>query len=160
MELQSIAIQPPEGVQLILAQSHFIKTVEDVYECLVNCVPGIKFGIAFSEASGPCLVRHAGNDGELEKLAAGHLYSVGAGHSLLILMSGAYPVNVLPRLKEVPEIANIFCATANPVEVILAQTAQGRAILGIVDGHGPKGIEGDKDAQERHDFLRKIGYKL
>jgi hypothetical protein len=160
MELQSVAIQPPEGVQLILAQSHFIKTVEDVYECLVNCVPGIKFGIAFSEASGPCLVRHAGNDGELEKLATDHLHRVGAGHSLLILMRNAYPVNVLPRLKDVPEIASVFCATANPVEVILAQTAQGRAILGVVDGFGPKGIEGDRDIQERRDFLRKVGYKL
>lgn len=160
MELQSIAVQPPEGAQLILAQSHFIKTVEDVYECLVNCVPGIKFGLAFSEASGPCLVRHAGNDAGLEKLAADYSYRIGAGHSLLILMKDAYPVNVLPRLKDVPEVAGVFCATANPVEVIVAQTAQGRAILGVVDGHGPSGIEGGRDAQERHEFLRKIGYKL
>lgn len=160
MELQSVKIQPPEGVQLILAQSHFIKTVEDVSECLVNCVPGIKFGIAFCEASGPCLVRHAGNDAELEKLATDHMFQVGAGHGLLILMKNAFPINVLPRLKEVPEVAEIFCATANTVDVIVAETSQGRAILGIVDGFEPKGIETEKDIEERKQFLRKIGYKL
>ncbi|HEX6067443.1 MAG TPA: adenosine-specific kinase [Nitrososphaera sp.] len=160
MELQSVKMQPPEGVQLILAQSHFIKTVEDIYECLVNCVPGIKFGIAFCEASGPCLVRHAGNDNELEKLATNYMFQVGAGHGLLILMKNAFPINVLPRLKEVPEIANIFCATANAVDVIVAETSQGRAILGVVDGFKPKGIEAEKDIEERKQFLRKIGYKL
>jgi uncharacterized protein len=160
MELQGVKIQPPEGVQLILAQSHFIKTVEDVCECLVNCVPGINFGIAFCEASGPCLVRHAGNDSELEKLATDYMLNVAAGHCLLILMKDAFPINVLPRLKEVPEVVNIFCATSNPVEVIVVETSQGRAILGGVDGFKPKGVEGEKDIEERKQFLRKIGYKL
>jgi adenosine/AMP kinase len=160
MELQSVKLQPPDGVQLVLAQSHFIKTVEDVYECLVNCVPDIKFGVAFCEASGPCLVRHAGNDGELERLAADYMLKVGAGHGLLILIKDAFPINVLPRLKEVPEVANIFCASANPVEAIVAETSQGRAILGVVDGFKPKGIEGEEDVEERKQFLRKIGYKL
>src|SRR5574341_1803172 len=140
MELQSVKIQPPEGAQLILAQSHFIKTVEDVYECLVNCVPGIKFGIAFCEASGPCLVRHTGNDSELERLATDYMFNVGSGHGLLILMKNAFPINVLPRLKEVAEVAGIFCATANPIEVIVAETLQGKAILGIVDGFKPTGV--------------------
>lgn len=160
MELQSVKIVPPEGVQLILGQSHFIKTVEDVSECLVNCVPGIKFGIAFCEASGPCLVRHAGNDGDLEKLATDFMFQVGAGHGFLILMKNAFPINVLPRLKEVPEIASIYCATANPVDVVVAETSQGRAILGVVDGLKPKGIEAEKDVEERKQFLRKMGYKL
>lgn len=160
MELQSVKIQPPEGVQLVLAQSHFIKTVEDVQECLVNCVPGIKFGIAFCEASGPCLVRHAGNDGELERLATGYAQSIGSGHALVVLIKDAFPINVLPRLKEVPEVVNIFCATANPVEVVVAETASGRAILGVADGSKPKGVEGDKDIEERKQFLRKIGYKM
>ncbi|MEW5840689.1 adenosine-specific kinase [Nitrososphaera sp.] len=160
MELATVKIQPPEGAQLVLAQSHFIKTVEDVYECMVNCVPGIRFGLAFSEASGPCLVRCAGNDAELEKLAADYAYSIGAGHGLVILMKNAFPINVLPRLKEVPELVNVFCATANPVEVILAETAQGRAILGVVDGLRPKGIEDKRDAEERKQFLRNIGYKM
>lgn len=160
MELQSVKIQAPEGVQLILAQSHFIKTVEDVYECLVTCVPDIKFGIAFCEASGPCLVRHSGNDDELEKLATDYMSKVGTGHSLLIMMKNAFPINVLPRLKQVPEIVSIFCATANPVEVVVAETPQGRAILGVVDGFKPKGVESEKDVEERKQFLRKIGYKL
>ncbi|MEM3159901.1 MAG: adenosine-specific kinase [Nitrososphaera sp.] len=160
MELQSVKVQPPEGVQLVLAQSHFIKTVEDVYECLVNCVPDIRFGIAFCEASGPCLVRHAGNDSELEKLATDCMFQVGAGHGLLILMKNAFPINVLPRLKQVPEVANVFCATANAVDVIVAETPLGRAILGVVDGSKPKGIEAEKDVEERKQFLRKIGYKF
>ncbi len=159
MEFHSVEIKPPEGVQLILAQSHFIKTVEDVFECMVNCVPGIKFGIAFCEASGPCLVRHDGNDKELEGLAADHIYTIGAGHSLLILIKDAYPINVLPRLKEVPEIASVFCATSNPVQVVVAETPQGRAILGVVDGFRPKGIEGEKEIHQRKQFLRDIGYK-
>jgi adenosine/AMP kinase len=160
MELQSVKIQPSEGVQLILAQSHFIKTVEDVHECLVNCTPTIKFGIAFCEASGPCLVRHSGNDSELEALAARYANNIGSGHSLLILVKDAFPINVLPRLKEVPELVNVFCATANPIEVIMAETLQGRAILGVVDGFKPKGVEGENDIKERKEFLRRIGYKL
>lgn len=160
MELQSVKIHPPEDIQLILAQSHFIKTVEDVFECLVNCVPGIKFGIAFCEASGPCLVRHQGNDSELDVLAADYAYKIGAGHSLIILMKNAYPINVLPRLKDVAEVVSVYCATSNPIEVILAETEQGRAILGVVDGSKPKGIETEKDAEERKKFLRNIGYKM
>jgi adenosine/AMP kinase len=160
MEIKSLKIQPLDEVQLILAQSHFIKTVEDVSECLVNCVPGIKFGCGFCEASGPCLVRHAGNDDVLEKMATEYAYEISAGHSLVILLKNAYPINILPRLKEVPEIATIYCATANPIEVIFVDTSQGRAIIGVVDGFRPKGIENKKDVDERRTFLRRIGYKF
>ena len=160
MEIKSLKIQPLDEVQLILAQSHFIKTVEDVSECLVNCVPGIKFGCGFCEASGLCLVRHAGNDDVLEKMATEYAYEISAGHSLVILLKNAYPINILPRLKEVPEIATIYCATANPIEVIFVETSQGRAIIGVVDGLSPKGIENRKDVDERTTFLRSIGYKF
>ena len=160
MEIKSLKIQPLDEVQLILAQSHFIKTVEDVSECLVNCVPGIKFGCGFCEASGPCLVRHAGNDDVLEKMATEYAYEISAGHSLVILLKNAFPINILPRLKEVPEIATIYCATANPIEVIFVETSQGRAIIGVVDGFRPKGIENRKDVDERRTFLRSIGYKF
>ena len=156
MEIKSLKIQLLDEVQLILAQSHFIKTVEDVSECLVNCVPGIKFGCGFCEASGPCLVRHAGNDDVLEKMATEYAYEISAGHSLVILLKNAYPINILPRLKEVPEIATIYCATANPIEVIFVETSQGRAIIGVVDGFRPKGIENRKDVDERRTFLRRI----
>lgn len=160
MEIKSLKIEPPSDVQFILAQSHFIKTVEDVSECLINCVPGIKFGCGFCEASGPCLVRHAGNDGLLEKVATEYAYSISAGHSLVILLKDAFPINILPRLKEVPEIVTVYCATANPVEIIIVDTEQGRAILGVVDGFKPKGIETDDDIDERKKFLRNIGYKF
>ena len=150
----------PPDVQIILGQSHFIKTVEDVSECLVNCVPNIKFGISFCEASGPCLVRHAGNDAELDVLATDYAYKLSAGHCIVILIRDAYPINVLTRLKEVSEIVNIYCATANPIEVIFIQTEQGRAILGVVDGFKARGIETEKDVEERKHFLRKIGYKM
>ena len=160
MEIKSLKIQPLDEVQLILAQSHFIKTVEDVSECLVNCVPGIKFGCGFCEASGLCLVRHAGNDDVLEKMATEYAYEISAGHSLVILLKNAFPINILPRLKEVPEIATIYCATANPIEVIFVETSQGRAIIGVVDGLRPKGIENRKDVDERRTFLRSIGYKF
>jgi len=160
MEIKSLKIEPPTDVQLLLAQSHFIKTIEDVSECLINCVPGIKFGCGFCEASGPCLVRHAGNDEVLEKLATEYAYSISAGHSLVILLKDAFPINILPRLKDVPEIANIYCATSNPVEIIFVETEQGRAILGVADGFKPKGIETDNDIDERKKFLRKIGYKF
>jgi adenosine/AMP kinase len=156
----NIPIQLTENTQLILAQSHFIKTVEDVYECLVNSVPGIKFGIAFCEASGPCLVRHQGNDDNLESLATDYAYKIGAGHSLVLLVKNAFPINFLPRLKNVPEIVNIYCATANPIEVIIVETKLGRAIIGVVDGMKPKGIESETDMQDRKKFLRQIGYKL
>ena len=160
MEIKSLKIQPLDEVQLILAQSHFIKTVEDVSECLVNCVPGIKFGCGFCEASGLCLVRHAGNDEVLEKMATEYAYEISAGHSLVILLKNAYPINILPRLNEVPEIVTIYCATANPIEVIFVETSQGRAIIGVVDGLSPKGIENMKDVDERRTFLRSIGYKF
>jgi len=160
MELQFSKIELPKDVQIILAQSHFIKTVEDVSECLLNCVPDIKFGIAFCESSGPCLVRHAGNDSNLELLATDYAYKLSVGHSLVILIKEAYPINILPRLKEVPEVVNIYCATANPIEVIFIETEQGRAIIGVVDGFKSKGIETEGDVEERKQFLRKIGYKI
>jgi uncharacterized protein len=159
MELRLSKIELPKDVQIILAQSHFIKTVEDVSECLVNCVTDIKFGIAFCESSGPCLVRHAGNDSNLELLATDYAYKLSVGHSLIILIKEAYPINILPRLKEVPEVVNIYCATSNPIEVIFIETEQGRAIIGVVDGFKSKGIETEGDVEERKQFLRKIGYK-
>ncbi|MGH9951607.1 MAG: adenosine-specific kinase [Nitrososphaeraceae archaeon] len=160
MEAKIFKIDLPAETQIILAQSHFIKTVEDVHECLVNCVPNIKFGIGFCEASGPCLVRHSGNDTELESQAIKYANEIGSGHLLVIVLKNAYPINVLPRLKDVPEIASIYCATANPLEVLIAETDQGRGILGIVDGFKPKGVEKEQDVKERRHFLRSIGYKL
>jgi uncharacterized protein len=160
MDLQSLKIELPTDAQLILAQSHFVKTVEDVSECLVNCVPNIKYGIAFCEASGPCLVRHAGNDSTLELLATDYAFKLSAGHSLIILLKDAFPINILPRLKDVPEIVSIYCATANPIEVIFIETEQGRAILGVADGFRSKGVEADTDIEDRKQFLRKIGYKI
>lgn len=160
MEAKSIKIDLPEETQIILAQSHFIKTVEDVHECLVNCVPNIRFGIGFCEASGPCLVRHSGNDTELESLATNYANEIGCGHLLVMVMKNAYPINILPRLKDVPEIASIYCATANPLEVLIMETEQGRGVLGVVDGFKPKGIEKDHEENERKQFLRNIGYKL
>jgi adenosine/AMP kinase len=160
MEIQILKIVLPPDVQIILGQSHFIKTVEDVSECLVNCVPNIKFGIGFCEASGPCLVRHAGNAADLDVLATDYAYKLSAGHCIVILIRDAYPINVLTRLKEVSELVNIHCATANPIEVIFIQTEQGRAILGVVDGFKARGIETEKDVEERKHFLRKIGYKM
>ncbi|MEM2715864.1 MAG: adenosine-specific kinase [Candidatus Thermoplasmatota archaeon] len=160
MEIKTLKIEIPEGCNVIIGRSHFIKSVEDIHECLVNCVPNIKFGLAFCEASGKCLVRHSGNDEELEKLASKKAFEIACGHTFIIFIKNAYPINILPRLKEVPEVVEIFVATSNPVELIIAETEQGRAILGIVDGFKPKGIEGEKDIEERKEFLRKIGYKL
>jgi hypothetical protein len=134
--------------------------VEDVSECLVNCVPNIRFGIGFCEASGPCLVRHAGNNAELDRLASEYAYKLSAGHCIVILIRVAYPINVLPRLKDVSEMVNIYCATANPIEVIFIETEQGRSILGVVDGFKSKGIETEKDVEERKHLLRKLGYKI
>jgi len=160
MEIKNIAIKKPKEVNFILTQSHFIKTVEDVYETLVEAVAGIKFGLAFCEASGERKIRYEGTDEEMIKLAVENAKNVSAGHSLFIFLKNAYPVNVLNRLKNVSEITRIFCATANPVEVIVAETKQGRAILGIVDGQKPLAIENENDKKQRKDFLRKIGYKL
>ncbi|MGC2562080.1 MAG: adenosine-specific kinase [Nitrososphaeraceae archaeon] len=160
MEIQSLRIELPTDTQIMVAQSHFIKTVEDVSECLVNCVPNIKYGIAFCEASGPCLVRHSGNDRNLDLLAADYAFTLSAGHSLFILIREAFPINILPRLRDVSEIVNVYCATANPIEIIFVETEQGRAILGVVDGFKSKGIESETDIEERKQFLRKIGYKM
>jgi uncharacterized protein len=160
MEVKSVNLSLPAEAQIILAQSHFIKTVEDVHECLLNCVPNIKFGIGFCEASGPCLVRHSGNDNELEALATRYANEIACGHLLIVVMNNAYPINILPRLKDVPEIACIYCATANPIEVLIAETQQGRGVLGVVDGFKTKGIENEQEARERKQFLRNIGYKL
>jgi len=160
MNIQSLKIELPDDVQIILAQSHFIKTVEDVSECLVNCVPNIRFGIGFCEASGPCLVRHAGNNAELDRLASEYAYKLSAGHCIVILIRDAYPINVLPRLKDVSEMVNIYCATANQIEVIFIETERGRSILGVVDGFKSKGIETEKDVEERKHLLRKLGYKI
>jgi uncharacterized protein len=161
MEIQLVTIEKPEPVNFILGQSHFIKTVEDVHEALVNAVPGIKFGVAFCEASGKCLVRWSGTDEAMIELAKKNAQAIGAGHSFIVFLGeGFFPVNVLNAVKSVPEVARIFCATANPVEVLVAQTEQGRGILGVVDGSAPLGIEGDEDRAWRKDFLRKIGYKL
>ena len=160
MELKLILIEKPEAVNLILGQSHFIKTVEDVHEALVTTVPGIQFGLAFCEASGPALVRASGTDDELIELAKQHALKLGAGHSFIIFLGeGFYPVNVLNTVKMVPEVCRIFCATSNPVQVILAETEQGRGILGVVDGFHGKGIETEEDVAKRKDFLRMIGYK-
>ncbi len=160
MELKTLRIENPENLNFILGHTHFIKTVEDLYETLVNSVPGIKFGIAFCEASQSCLVRVEGNDQGLKDLAAKNALAISAGHSFIIFMKEAYPINVLKAVRDTAEVVNIFCATANPVEVVIAETEQGRGIVGVIDGLKSKGIEGEKDRQERMEFLRKIGYKL
>jgi len=160
MELLSVAIEKPESANLILGQSHFIKTVEDLHEVLVGAVPGIQFGLAFCESSGPALVRSSGTSPELTELARKNALALSAGHIFLILLGNAFPINVLNAIKMVPEVCRIFCATANPVEVILAETEQGRGVLGVVDGVKPKGLEGEEDLRWRMDFLRQIGYKL
>jgi adenosine/AMP kinase len=161
MEIQVVAIEKPESVNFILGQSHFIKTVEDLHEALVTAVPGIQFGLAFCEASGKCLVRWSGTDEAMIELAKKNALAIGAGHSFIIFLAeGAFPVNVLNAVKSVPEVARVFCATANPTEVLVAQTEQGRGILGVVDGSAPTGVEAADDIAWRKDFLRKIGYKL
>ena len=160
MDLLSVRVEKPAGTNFILGQSHFIKTVEDLYEAIVCTAPQMKFGVAFSEASGPCLIRFAGNDAPLIDLARKNAAAIACGHSFFIFMEDGFPINILNTIKNVGEVCTIFCATANPVEVIVAQTEQGRGILGVIDGSSPKGIENDADIQTRKDFLRKIGYKL
>ena len=159
MELKTVKIENPNSMNLILGQSHFIKTVEDIYEAIAGTVPMAKFGIAFCEASDVCLVRHTGTDDEMRELAKKNAYALSAGHSFIIFMKDMFPVNVLNAIKNVPEVCRIFCATANPVEVILAESEQGRGILGVIDGFASKGIETDDDIEKRKDLLRKIGYK-
>jgi adenosine/AMP kinase len=160
MELLTVRIEKPESVNLILGQSHFIKTVEDLQEALVGAVPGIQFGLAFCEASGPALVRAAGTSPELVELAKKNALALAAGHVFLILLGNAFPINVLNAVKLVPEVCRIYCATGNPVEVILAETEQGRGVLGVIDGAKTKGIETEQDVAFRKDFLRKLGYKV
>jgi len=159
MDLKIVQMDIPEECNLILAQSHFIKTVEDVYDALASSAAGIKFGLAFSEASGECLVRHDGNDEELRKAAADNSLRLGCGHSLVILLKDAYPINVLNQLKSVPEVCGIIAATANPLQVIVVETDQGRGIMGVIDGSKPKGVEDEAGIKWRKDFLRMIGYK-
>ncbi len=160
MKIQTVKIETAEDCNIILGTAHFIKTVEDIYEALVNAVPRIKFGVGFCEASGPCLVRIEGNDKELKMMAADQASKLGCGHSFIIFLKDAYPINVLDKIKHVSEVCTIHAATANPLEVIVAETEQGRGILGAVDGFKIKGIETEKDASDRKAFVRKIGYKL
>jgi len=160
MELKTAKVVAPKECSVVLGMAHFIKTVEDLYEALVNSVPTIRFGIGFCESSGPCLVRSEGNDEELKNLASRYALELACGHSFIILMKNAYPVNVLHGIKQVPEVCCIYAATANPLEIIVAETDHGRAILGVADGMKSKGIETDEDVQARKKFLRKIGYKL
>jgi len=160
METITYKLPIPEGANVIIGHSHFIKTVEDLYEAIVGTVPGAKFGLAFNEASGPCLVRAEGNDDELRAAAIRNAQAVGAGHLFVVLLRNAFPINLLHRIREVPEVCNIFCATANPVELIVAQGAEGRGVLGVIDGSTPKGVETASDVTDRKALLRKFGYKL
>ena len=160
MEIRSVKIEKPETVNFIFGQSHFIKTVEDLHETLVSAVPGIKFGIAFSEASGKCLIRWSGTDSAMIALAQKNAQAVAAGHSFFIFLAeGFFPINVLNTVKQIPEVCHIFCATANPAEVILAESDTGRAVMGVIDGASPKGVENEEDITWRKDFLRQVGYK-
>jgi adenosine/AMP kinase len=160
MEILCIRLRIPGNANLILGQSHFIKTAEDLYEVVVNSVPGAKFAVAFNEASGPCLVRVEANDDELREAAVANAQAIGAGHVFVLLIRQAYPINLLSRVRDCFEVCNIFCATANPVEVIVAQSEQGRGLLGVIDGSSPQAVETPEDAKQRHEFVRKIGYKL
>jgi hypothetical protein len=160
MKTEVIKLEVPADCNLILGQSHFIKTIEDIYEAMVNTAPSSKFGVAFCESSGPCLVRREGNDENLVKAAAQNALRVGAGHCFILLLKNAYPINVLNTIKNVPEVCHVYCATANPVEVVVAETELGRGILGVIDGKKSAGIEGTEEVNERKKFLRKIGYKF
>src|SRR5208337_4054923 len=160
LECKIVRVEAREGCNVILGMAHFIKTVEDLYEALVNAVPNIKFGIGFCESSGPCLVRHEGTDEELRQLAAKTALEIGCGHSFIIFLKNAYPINVLNNVKNAPEVCTVYAATANSLEIIIAETQQGRGIVGVVDGARSKGIETERNIRERKEFLRKIGYKL
>jgi hypothetical protein len=159
MELKLVPLEIPEGVNLILGQSHFIKTVEDVYEAMVNTVPSSKFGVAFNEASGPCLTRADGNDAAMRELAVRNAWAIGAGHIFVVVLRDGYPINVLGRIKDVPEVCGIYCATANQAEVVIAESEMGRGVLGVIDGAVPKAVEAPEDVEKRRAFLRMIGYK-
>ncbi len=160
MEMKTVSIEMPGETNIIIGQSHFIKTIEDIYEIVVSAVPQAKFGIAFCEASGPCLIRTEGNDEELKNAAIRNAEAIAAGHIFVLLLRNAFPINLLNALKQCPEICSLYCATANPVEVIVAETQQGRGILGVIDGFPPKGVESAEDVSNRKELLRKIGYKL
>ena len=160
MEFQAVRIETPEGTNVILGQSHFIKTVEDLYEILVAGLPGVKFGLAFCESSGPCLIRSAGTDEALRQAAIKNAQAIAAGHTFLIILKDAYPINVLNAVKQCQEVCSIFCASANPIDVVVAVTGQGRGVMGVVDGLPPKGVETEADVEARKRFLRTIGYKL
>ena len=159
LDTSFVALQYPEGTNIIFSQSHFIKTVEDLYEILVGSVPGIQFGVAFCEASGPCLIRAEGTNDELKAIAIQNAMTVSAGHTFIIVLKDAFPINVLQQVKACPEVCRIFCATANPVQVVIAETTQGRGVLGVIDGAKPQGVEDAQEAATRHTFLRTIGYK-
>jgi adenosine/AMP kinase len=160
MDIEAVRMNIPEDTNIILGQTHFIKTAEDIYEALINTVPASWFAVAFNEASGPCLVRVEGNDEEMKKVAVENALAVGAGHVFVVMLRNAYPINVLERILRCPEVCGIYCATANPLEVLVAKTEQGRGVVGVVDGFPPKGVEKEKDVAMRKEFLRKIGYKL
>ena len=160
MQWETVQIEKPDSINFILGQSHFIKTVEDVHETLAQAVPGLLFGLAFCEASGPRLIRRSGTDTEMIRLAVDNMLRIGAGHSFIVFLKNGFPVNVLPVLRNVPEICTIFCATANPTDVVVAKTERGRGILGVIDGQSPVGVETEEDVRLRMDLLRKIGYKL
>lgn len=160
VKIEVVKVEVPEGVNIILGQSHFIKTVEDLHEALVGSVPGVRFGLAFNESSGPCLVRASGNDEELKKLAVDNALRLGCGHVFIVYLRNAYPINVLNSIKQVPEVCRIYAATGNPLQVVVAETEQGRGVLGVVDGFKTKGVETREDVKKRREFLRKIGYKL
>ena len=160
MEIKKVALEFPEGTNIIFGQTHFIKTVEDLYEIMANALPKSRFGIAFCEASGACMIRVEGNDEEMKNAAVRNAQAVAAGHTFVMMLGDAYPINVLNAIKSCAEVCSIFCATANPVEVIIAESSQGRGVLGVIDGFSPKGVEGPADIQWRKDLLRKIGYKL
>ena len=160
MELKSVRMEFPEGANIIIGTAHFIKTAEDLYETVATGASGAKFGVAFSEASGACLVRVEGNDEEMKRCAVKNSSAIGAGHSFVIVLKDAYPVNILNAVKSTQEVCTVWCATANPLEVIVAETPQGRGIIGVIDGFGPKGVETDRDRSDRKELLRKIGYKL
>ena len=159
MQIESVSVEIPDGANVVIGQSHFIKTVEDIYEAIVGTVPQAKFGLAFCEASGPCLVRTDGNDDELIKAATETALAIGAGHSFILMMRDSFPINVLNRIRDVQEVCMLYCATANPLDVLVVDNGRGRGIVGVIDGDRPKGVEGERDVADRRELLRKFGYK-
>jgi adenosine/AMP kinase len=159
LNFETVSLEFPADTNIIVGQTHFIKTAEDMYEAVVNTVPQAKFGLAFNEASGPCLTRSEGNDDDLRQLAVKNVQALAAGHVFVLIVRNAYPINLLNTIQNIPEVCSIFCATANPVEIVIAKTAQGSGVMGVIDGNSPKGVEGPQDIIARKEFLRKIGYK-